>query len=138
VAQTNVSFTLLIVSRDNGFRELVKRHVGGLVVVVGEASDAEQAVSMAKRLRPDVVLMEMGVGVLDGAEAARRMKAERTETKVILLSSSETALDVNGNGRPSLRAVAPHADAVIEKDRIVSDIHSEEWSAHVRRRRLQR
>jgi CheY-like chemotaxis protein len=136
VVETNVPFTLLIVDRDNGFRELVKRHVGRSVVVVGEACDGYEAVHMAKRLHPDVVLMEIAAPILDGVEAARRIKADRAETKVILLSSGQTA-QLSGVGR-ICRAVVLHADAVIAKDRILSDLPPEQWSTGARRRRLHR
>jgi CheY-like chemotaxis protein len=137
VVETNPPFTLLIVDGDHRFRELVKRHVGGSVVVVGEAADGHEAVHMAKRLHPDVVLMEIALPMLDGVETARRIKADRAETKVVLLSASGARPQLDG-GRFGAEAVILHVDAVIPKDRVVSDIRSHDLNAHAWNRRPRR
>jgi DNA-binding NarL/FixJ family response regulator len=55
--------------------------------VVGEAGDGEDAVSAARRLRPDVVLMDIRMPVLDGIEATRRIVAAQPATRVLILTT---------------------------------------------------
>jgi len=55
--------------------------------VVGEAADGGEAVRESRRLRPDVVLMDVRMPVLDGIEATRRIIAALPETKVLVLTT---------------------------------------------------
>jgi len=57
------------------------------IQVVGEASDGLAAVDMARRLAPDVVLMDLVMPGLDGIEATRRIKGGGTNVQVIALTS---------------------------------------------------
>jgi DNA-binding NarL/FixJ family response regulator len=54
-----------------GFRMILTTQAD--LEVVGEAGDGAEAVAMARRLRPDVVLMDIRMPVLDGVEATRRL-----------------------------------------------------------------
>jgi DNA-binding NarL/FixJ family response regulator len=77
---------------------LVRSGLAGLVNgaiglrVVAEAADGEQAVLLADQLRPDVVLMDLSMPVLDGVEATRRIVKARPDAAVVVLTSfSDTA-----------------------------------------------
>lgn len=62
------------------------------IEVVGEASDGREAVRLARRVRPDVVLMDVVMPGLNGIEAAARIHQEVPSTRVLMLSGySDTA-----------------------------------------------
>ena len=55
--------------------------------VVGEASNGEEALHMARDLRPDVVLMDVLMPVMDGIEATEKIKAELPDVEIVALTS---------------------------------------------------
>ena len=61
--------------------------------VVGEAGDGQDAVAAARRLRPDVVLMDIRMPVLDGIEATRRILADAATEAVRILVLTTFDLD---------------------------------------------
>lgn len=61
-------------------------------VVVGEAGDGEQAIRLAADLRPDLVILDVKMPVLDGISAAERIAAERIAPCLILTAFSQRDL----------------------------------------------
>jgi DNA-binding NarL/FixJ family response regulator len=55
--------------------------------VVGEAEDGEDAVAATRQLRPDVVLMDIRMPVLDGIEATKRIVSAQPGTRVLILTT---------------------------------------------------
>ena len=54
--------------------------------VIGEASDGEEALQLIRRLHPDVILLDIKMPNMDGIELMKRLKEEKTECKVVILS----------------------------------------------------
>jgi two-component system, response regulator PdtaR len=61
-------------------------------VVVGDVGDGESAINLARELRPDLVLMDIRMPVMDGIEAARTLTAERLAPVVLLTGFSDDEL----------------------------------------------
>lgn len=68
-----------------GFRKMLELEDG--VDVVGEAQDGREAVALARKLRPEVVLMDIAMPQLNGLEATRQLLRLLPAAKVIILSA---------------------------------------------------
>jgi two-component system response regulator NreC len=83
-----MAINILIVDDHRLFRQglgaLFSTHSN--INVIGEAGDGHTAISQAKKLKPDIVLMDINMPVLNGIEATRQLKAEISGIKVIALS----------------------------------------------------
>jgi DNA-binding NarL/FixJ family response regulator len=79
------------------------------IEVVGDAGDGEEAVVVARRMRPDVVLMDLRMPRVDGAEATARIVTADPNIKVLILTTYDTDSDI-------IRAVEAGATGYLLKD----------------------
>ncbi len=70
-----------------GLVSLLKSHAGW--EVCGEAQDGRQAVEKAKELRPEVVILDIGMPNLNGLEAARQILHDNAQSKVLILTITD-------------------------------------------------
>ena len=99
--------------------------------VIGEASDGLEAVQKAQVLRPDLILLDIGLPVLNGIEAARRISQVSHGSKVIFLtmeSNSDVAKVALSNGalayvlkRDAASELLPAIEAVLRGERFMSN-----------------
>jgi DNA-binding NarL/FixJ family response regulator len=68
-----------------GFKALLKHEKD--LEVIGEAESGREAVALVKSLRPDVIVMDIAMPLLNGLEATRQIRAAVPETKVLILSA---------------------------------------------------
>lgn len=76
--------------------------------VVGEAGDGETAMEMARRLRPDVILLDLAMPTMGGLEVLPRLREWLPESRIVVLSG----FIANGAGE---RALKLGADLYLEK-----------------------
>lgn len=69
------------------------RAVAG-IEVVGEAADGAEALERVRELVPDVVLMEVRMPVMNGIQAARRIRSEVPSTRILMLTMSDDEGDL--------------------------------------------
>jgi DNA-binding NarL/FixJ family response regulator len=84
---------LVLVEDNDVFREALELLFGlrSDVEIVGTAADGIEAVELCRRLRPDVVLLDYRLPVLDGVQAARAIRDTSPRTAVVCLTASANA-----------------------------------------------
>jgi two-component system, NarL family, invasion response regulator UvrY len=96
--------SVLIVDDQSRFRAAARTMLAGaaaLFEVVGEAASGEEGVRLAGVLRPHLVVMDVMLPGIDGAEASRRIIARHPDTVVVLASARkqvELGLSLEGTG----------------------------------------
>jgi NarL family two-component system response regulator LiaR len=85
------------------------------IEVVGRASDGREAVDLARKLRPAVILMDISMPVLDGVEATEQIRRDLPHACVLMLTGSNARMDVD-------RARRAGAAGYVTKDRIAAEL----------------
>jgi two-component system, NarL family, response regulator NreC len=83
--------------------------------VIGEANDGREAVALAQTLKPDVVVMDIGMPRLNGIEAARQIRDLSPDTQMVMLS-------MHSDEGYVLRALKAGAKAYLLKDSAEADL----------------
>ncbi len=82
---------VLLADDDEGIRNALAALLAdaGEIEVVGEAANGLEALELSRTTRPDVVVMDLSMPVMDGVEATRRILPEIPEVRVIALSAHD-------------------------------------------------
>jgi CheY-like chemotaxis protein len=83
--------SLLIAEDNEKMRRLLKSLLGDLVSVVWECSDGAEALAAYSRHRPDFVLMDIQMKLMDGITATRRIKAVDPAARIIIVTDYDQA-----------------------------------------------
>ena len=119
--------SVLIADDQTLFREGIKDLLDGekVINVVGEAVDGNEAVRQAKKLNPDVILMDIKLPGLDGISATRQIRAAMPDVNILILSSYEDeahvleAIQAGANGY--LSKMLPAAELIRALKTFASD-----------------
>ena len=85
--------------------------------VIGEASDGSEAVQMAEALRPDLIVLDIGLSKLNGIEATRRIRPLSPSSKIVFLSQ-------NNDPAVARAALSTGAQGYVRKTDAVSELLS--------------
>lgn len=121
VDEAGTARRVLIAEDQTGMRNLVRWLVDleSDLEVVGEATSGQEVLDQARSLRPDAIVLDLGLPEVDGEVALPRLRSDLPDTKIVVLSGQASALI-----QPRLRELG--ADAVVEKDSA-----SPQWQAQL-------
>lgn len=76
----------------DGLRLILEFHSD--IKIIGEANDGLEAVNKAREIKPDVVVMDISMPLMNGIEATRRITEENSKIKIVVLSMHSTVEDI--------------------------------------------
>lgn len=85
------------------------------IEIIAQASNGQEAIEMAKKLNPDVVLMDISMPLMDGLEATRRIKKDNPKIKVLVLTEHD-------NNEYILSTVKAGSDGYLPKRAVGQDL----------------
>jgi two-component system, NarL family, nitrate/nitrite response regulator NarL len=83
--------------------------------VVGHAGDGSEAVQLALSVKPEVILMDISMPIMDGFQATKQIRKQRPHARVLMLTGSNSRVDVD-------RAREAGAAGYVTKDRIAAEL----------------
>lgn len=88
MSQGEEACRVVICDDQSGFRQLVAivLNLDPDLEVVGETADGRQAIQLVRELRPDVLLLDIAMPVMDGLEALPQIRESAPETQVVMLT----------------------------------------------------
>ena len=112
-----MAIRVLIADDHRLFAEALEAILSGdeRIELVGLAADGEEAVRLAGEQRPDVVLMDISMPLMDGIEAAGAIRTADDGVRILMLTGSNSRADVD-------RARKAGAAGYVTKDRIAAEL----------------
>ncbi|HEX7144533.1 MAG TPA: response regulator transcription factor [Gaiellaceae bacterium] len=83
--------------------------------VVGHAGDGSEAVQLALSVKPEVILMDISMPVMDGFQATKQIRKQRPHARILMLTGSNSRVDVD-------RAREAGAAGYVTKNRIAAEL----------------
>lgn len=111
-----------------GIRSLLSSHDD--IEVVGEAADGREAVELTQKLKPDVVLIDIAMPLMDGLEATRRITKEDIGTKVLILTQYDNKEYVLSSIRAGSAGCLPKRAVASELVMAIRAVHRGESFLH--------
>jgi DNA-binding NarL/FixJ family response regulator len=110
-------YTVLIADDHRMFAEALEAILGSdeRIQVAGHAGDGAEAVRLALQVRPDVILMDIAMPVMDGLQATKQIRQQWPRACVLMLTGSNSRSDVD-------RARAAGAAGYVTKERIAAEL----------------
>ena len=117
--QENLKISVVIADDHEVLRAGIRRllSIDKRINIIAEATNGEEAVSLTRYHKPDVILIDIMMPQMNGIEAVTLLRQENTETKLIILTAFEDSLHIE-------RALEAGADGYLAKDISAKDLNS--------------